>query len=472
MAGVVEGSGAAYPLSWETHSRLVGSQALQSQLASPTVSAIPLVNVDESNYEEGSNTETGNTDSVHVSELPNVVHCCSFTEQEMQLELESLRSRAKGNSSPFRRRILPILARYVLARKWGAAAEPYAASLVTPDGTLCSSFLPELASREKECARPLERHHGSPLRDYGVAPQPPCQPILCSARQRRQTVVELADSAWGAARSDGGVVRQESKEQLQPPLKEWPAVQAAAVACLQPPCAPSSKHPLFSCPLAVAPEAGVGMSSAPLSGPMASAGVERWGTFQERRPFSKSTPRRLEESFNMEHEHNVASCVSKSCAESPPVEGAGNGCSYVPVTPLRGPRDSLNPRQWIADSCFASASSGVRSAIAALRGSNAQDDFDPYVHPWLACEEQQRDHSGFTIPGVPFVDSPELLSDIDSLEALAEENKRLWLMHAWAQRGLRWQREEWMSQASDETRQRTAQPSNVCLQPHPFVYLN
>ncbi|KPI87159.1 hypothetical protein ABL78_3761 [Leptomonas seymouri] len=68
----------------------------------------------------------------------------------------------------------------------------------------------------------------------------------------------------------------------------------------------------------------------------------------------------------------------------------------------------------------------------------------------LERELRQRQHTILDVPGVPYVDSPDISTHIDRTEARVKERKHQEFIIRWAQRGLIWQQQERAAQMRDE----------------------
>ncbi|KEG05891.1 hypothetical protein DQ04_17531010 [Trypanosoma grayi] len=75
---------------------------------------------------------------------------------------------------------------------------------------------------------------------------------------------------------------------------------------------------------------------------------------------------------------------------------------------------------------------------------------NPTCPEHLARIQRQKRRTPFFVPGVPFVESPDVSTDVDMREWRRKEAARMQRVHAWVQRGLRWQREEWEAQLRAE----------------------
>nr|CCC92549.1 unnamed protein product [Trypanosoma congolense IL3000] len=112
-------------------------------------------------------TDDGEADAFSPTAKP------PFTEEEILEELEELRCRSKQTSGPFNRRMLPLLARSHLRKKWGPSAERYAEWLVMPNGEVAPSFRPELEAIRERRERSAESHGRQPPHHYAIPPQLP-----------------------------------------------------------------------------------------------------------------------------------------------------------------------------------------------------------------------------------------------------------------------------------------------------------
>ncbi|AIO00794.1 hypothetical protein LPMP_312060 [Leishmania panamensis] len=123
--------------------------------------------------------------NVHLSVLADLLEKKVFSEEDVLLELEAIRKRSLLTSTPFNRRLLPILAWYLLRDKFGEeAATRYVFLLTSPAGVprsdgavnttlTIASFLPRVNTIRRVRREAKESNRKKPMHHYAIAP-PAC----------------------------------------------------------------------------------------------------------------------------------------------------------------------------------------------------------------------------------------------------------------------------------------------------------
>ncbi|KAG5495960.1 hypothetical protein JIQ42_02840 [Leishmania sp. Namibia] len=142
--------------------------------------------------------------NIHLSVLADLLDKKVFSEEDVLLELEAIRKRSLLTSAPFNKRLLPILAWYLLRDKFGDEAATRYVSLLTsptdasrPAGAVSAtfsiaSFLPRVNEIRRVRREAKERNRKKPKHHYAiVAPASPTDGAKMSHathahRQRRQ----------------------------------------------------------------------------------------------------------------------------------------------------------------------------------------------------------------------------------------------------------------------------------------------
>ncbi|KAG5497045.1 hypothetical protein GH5_01571 [Leishmania sp. Ghana 2012 LV757] len=142
--------------------------------------------------------------NIHLSVLADLLDKKVFSEEDVLLELEAIRKRSLLTSAPFNKRLLPILAWYLLRDKFGDEAATRYVSLLTsptdasrPAGAVSAtfsiaSFLPRVNEIRRMRREAKERNRKKPKHHYAIiAPASPTDGAKMSHttrahRQRRQ----------------------------------------------------------------------------------------------------------------------------------------------------------------------------------------------------------------------------------------------------------------------------------------------
>ncbi|TPP54482.1 hypothetical protein CGC20_9700 [Leishmania donovani] len=124
--------------------------------------------------------------NAHLSVLADLVDKKMFSEEDVLLELEAVRKRSLLTSAPFNKRLLPILAWYLLRDKFGdEAATRYVSLLTSPAGTTppdgavsttstIASFLPRVNEIRRVRREIKESNRKKPKHHYAI--NPPASP--------------------------------------------------------------------------------------------------------------------------------------------------------------------------------------------------------------------------------------------------------------------------------------------------------
>ncbi|CAG9579399.1 hypothetical protein LMJF_31_2220 [Leishmania major strain Friedlin] len=124
--------------------------------------------------------------NAHLSVLADLVDKKVFSEEDVLLELEAVRKRSLLTSAPFNKRLLPILAWYLLRDKFGDEAATRYVSLLTspagathPDGAVSTtstiaSFLPRVNEIRRVRREVKESNRKKPKHHYAI--NPPASP--------------------------------------------------------------------------------------------------------------------------------------------------------------------------------------------------------------------------------------------------------------------------------------------------------
>ncbi|TPP42542.1 hypothetical protein CGC21_11135 [Leishmania donovani] len=124
--------------------------------------------------------------NAHLSVLADLVDKKMFSEEDVLLELEAVRKRSLLTSVPFNKRLLPILAWYLLRDKFGdEAATRYVSLLTSPAGTTppdgavsttstIASFLPRVNEIRRVRREIKESNRKKPKHHYAI--NPPASP--------------------------------------------------------------------------------------------------------------------------------------------------------------------------------------------------------------------------------------------------------------------------------------------------------
>ncbi|CBZ29280.1 hypothetical protein, unknown function [Leishmania mexicana MHOM/GT/2001/U1103] len=120
--------------------------------------------------------------NAHLSVLADLVDKKVFSEEDVLLELEAVRKRSLLTSAPFNKRLLPILAWYLLRDKFGdEAATRYVSLLTSPAGATRSdgavstastiaSFLPRVNEIRRVRREVKENNRKKPKHHYTISP--------------------------------------------------------------------------------------------------------------------------------------------------------------------------------------------------------------------------------------------------------------------------------------------------------------
>ncbi|CAM42670.1 hypothetical protein, unknown function, partial [Leishmania braziliensis MHOM/BR/75/M2904] len=123
--------------------------------------------------------------NVHLSVLADLLEKKVFSEEDVLLELEAIRKRSLLTSTPFNRRLLPILAWYLLRDKFGEEAATRYVFLLTSsagvprsDGAVnttltIASFLPRVNKIRRVRREAKESNRKKPMHHYAITP-PAC----------------------------------------------------------------------------------------------------------------------------------------------------------------------------------------------------------------------------------------------------------------------------------------------------------
>ncbi|KAK7195334.1 hypothetical protein NESM_000459900 [Novymonas esmeraldas] len=137
----------------------------------------------------------------HLSVLVDLLDKKVFTEEQVLLELEAIRKRSLHTSAPFNRRLLPILAWYLLRDKFGDdAATKYVALLTSPTAagrthdraaaattagaTAIATFLPRVNEIRRARREAKEQNRKHPKHLYTITP--PTSPTQTGALSSRR----------------------------------------------------------------------------------------------------------------------------------------------------------------------------------------------------------------------------------------------------------------------------------------------
>ncbi|GET91228.1 hypothetical protein, unknown function [Leishmania tarentolae] len=132
----------------------------------------------------------------HLSVLADLVDKKVFSEEDVLLELEAIRKRSLLTSAPFNKRLLPILAWYLLRDKFGdEAATRYVALLTAPAGATpangavrpthtIASFLPRVNEIRRVRREVKEKNRKTPIHHYVITP--PASPTKAAKRSNRK----------------------------------------------------------------------------------------------------------------------------------------------------------------------------------------------------------------------------------------------------------------------------------------------
>ncbi|KAG8347909.1 hypothetical protein TRVL_01254 [Trypanosoma vivax] len=416
--------------------------------------------------------------ATRTSHFPLVPHHRSHVEEGVLRELESLQCRVQFTSTPFRQLILPMLARYLLRERWGPAAELYAARLNSCEPPSTSTNLSELVHKSEVRRRIHAECRSSPQKDvlspHRSSPSPHAARGELTSRQERTPAAASTESpvcamsAMESTRCTENPKQQSRKRSASP----TPCTPIQAPHAPRTPESPQPKRFPRSAVCAGCSATDLGQDN-----------VVRCGVSHCCQGAAARNPRGAY-MYDSQQEK-----ITKSSLNSPkPRTAPVNGLNMTPHTPIyynegrfqrrvvdnqsvnpSTPEDScdgLNPRRRIFDSL---STIHVENPNAKTMGACEQELSGFDNGPQAIHQRCPPEPIEFIVPGVPFVESPDALSDVDSLEAHAEEHKRVWFMHAWVQRGLRWQREEWEAQ-SQAMRQvsfsnRSSSPSAQHLHP-------
>ncbi|KAG5472114.1 hypothetical protein CUR178_02786 [Leishmania enriettii] len=180
-----------------------------SNLSLQTASPLPQVNKTPRSWQSPVTRPKSDMSSVarsniHLSVLADLLDKKVFSEEDVLLELEAIRKRSLLTSAPFNKRLLPILAWYLLRDKFGdEAATRYVSLLTSPmdasrhAGAVSAtfsiaSFLPRVNEIRRMRREAKERNRKKPKHHYAiVAPASPTDRAKMSHathahRQRRQ----------------------------------------------------------------------------------------------------------------------------------------------------------------------------------------------------------------------------------------------------------------------------------------------